>query len=138
MDGMYFRNKVAKYMEGRNGIDTICYAAFAAYFILAFINAFFNLSIIRTAMTLIAVYIVFRIMSKNLAKRRSENAWFMRIISQIKSHGRQLAVRCKEIKTHRYRRCPHCKVMLRLPRKKGSHTVICPRCKERFDLKIII
>jgi hypothetical protein len=31
--------------------------------------------------------------------------------------------------------CPHCKANLRLPRKKGKHSVVCPRCKERFEVK---
>lgn len=135
---MYLKKKMAKFMEGRNGIDTICYAFIAVYFMLTIINAFLNLSILNTAMTLIAVYIAFRMMSKNLARRQAENKKFILIINQGKGHWKQLVMRIKEIKTHRYRRCPQCKIMLRFPRKTGSHKVVCPRCKQRLSVKIFI
>ena len=35
-----------------------------------------------------------------------------------------------------YRRCPGCRVTLRLPKRKGKHTVVCPKCGRRFEVKI--
>ena len=37
---------------------------------------------------------------------------------------------------HVYKKCPHCRAQLRLPRKKGEHDVCCPRCKVTFSVKI--
>ena len=34
-----------------------------------------------------------------------------------------------------YKKCIHCKTVLRLPLKKGVHTVKCPNCKKRFEVK---
>ena len=34
-----------------------------------------------------------------------------------------------------YKKCPKCKQKLRLPLKKGIHTVKCPNCKEKFEVK---
>ena len=34
------------------------------------------------------------------------------------------------------RYCPHCKAQIKLPRKKGKHVVKCPRCRQRFDIKV--
>ena len=42
----------------------------------------------------------------------------------------------RDRKTHVFRKCPACKSVLRLPRQKGKHTVRCPRCQHRFDVKI--
>jgi len=135
---MYLKNKWAKFMEGRNGVDAICYASVGLYFVITFINAFFRLSILNTAMTMIAVYIAFRMMSKNVARRQAENRKFLLFVDQAKGHWRQFILRIKEIKTHRYRRCPECHIMLRLPRKVGSHKVVCPRCKKKVAVKILI
>ena len=34
-----------------------------------------------------------------------------------------------------YKKCPKCKQKIRLPLKKGEHTVKCPKCGNRFDVK---
>lgn len=39
-------------------------------------------------------------------------------------------------KDHVYRTCPECKANIRLPKKKGAHSVRCPRCSTLFDVKI--
>lgn len=39
-------------------------------------------------------------------------------------------------KDHVYRICPSCKANIRLPKKKGTHTVRCPRCGVLFEVKI--
>lgn len=39
-------------------------------------------------------------------------------------------------KTKVYKKCPKCRQILCLPKKKGTHTVHCPECGERFDIKI--
>lgn len=42
----------------------------------------------------------------------------------------------KTDKDHCFRICPECRANIRLPKKKGKHTVVCPRCKCRFEVKI--
>ncbi len=44
--------------------------------------------------------------------------------------------RLKTDKEHCFRTCPECLANLRLPKKKGAHTVVCPRCQCRFEVKI--
>lgn len=39
-------------------------------------------------------------------------------------------------KDHVYRICPACRANIRLPKKKGAHSVRCPRCGTLFDVKI--
>ena len=38
-------------------------------------------------------------------------------------------------KEHIYRECPACGATLRLPRKQGKHTVLCPRCGNKFGVE---
>ncbi len=42
----------------------------------------------------------------------------------------------KTDKDHCFRICPDCRANIRLPKQKGKHTVVCPRCKCRFEVKI--
>lgn len=42
----------------------------------------------------------------------------------------------KTDKDHCFRICPGCRANIRLPKKKGKHTVVCPACKCRFEVKI--
>ncbi len=45
----------------------------------------------------------------------------------------------KKLKTDKYhcfRICPTCMANIRLPKERGKHTVVCPRCKCRFEVKI--
>ena len=40
----------------------------------------------------------------------------------------------KDRNTHMYKKCPKCKQKIRLPLKKGKHTVKCPNCGNKFDV----
>lgn len=45
----------------------------------------------------------------------------------------------KKLKTdrdHCFRICPECRANIRLPKKRGKHTVVCPRCRCRFEVRI--
>ena len=70
----------------------------------------------------------FRMFSKNIVKRRAENEKFCGFFKLRRNMFR-------DRKTHVYRKCPKCKAVLRLPKSRGKHTVVCPRCKERFEVR---
>lgn len=78
--------------------------------------------------TLLIVWIFFRMFSRNIAKRRRENERFCGFFKLMRN-------RVRDRKTHVYRKCPQCRAVLRLPRAKGKHTVVCPRCRERFRVR---
>ncbi|MCB2360497.1 BRcat domain-containing protein [Clostridium estertheticum] len=132
-----FKNKLAQFMYGRYGTDQLYLALIALYFVLIVANAFINSTIIRGIMFAILILIVFRTLSRNIYKRNLENEKFMKFFKPIKSKGSFELRRIKEIKTHRFRKCPHCKKMLRLKRLRGKHTVKCPSCNKEFELRIL-
>ncbi|MBU3175692.1 hypothetical protein KPL47_04860 [Clostridium estertheticum] len=132
-----FKNKLAQFMYGRYGTDQLYLALIALYFVLIVANAFINSTIIRGIMFAILIWIVFRALSRNVYKRNMENEKFIKFFKPIKSKGAFEIRRIKEIKTHRFRKCPHCKKMLRLKRLRGKHTVKCPSCNKEFELRIL-
>ncbi|MBW9152984.1 hypothetical protein [Clostridium estertheticum] len=132
-----FKNKLAQFMYGRYGTDQLYIALIALYFVLVIVNAFISSAIISVLMFAILILIVFRTLSRNIYKRNMENEKFMKFFKPIKSKGSFELRRIKEIKTHRFRKCPHCKKMLRLKRLRGKHTVKCPSCKKEFELRIL-
>lgn len=78
--------------------------------------------------TLLIVTMLCRMFSRNIAKRRRENEKFCGFFKLWKN-------KIRDRKTHVYRKCPSCKAVLRLPKAKGKHTVVCPRCKNRFEVR---
>ena len=134
-----FRERVARFMYGRNGTDALCKALLIVYLILIVINLFlpypYSLFLSITELVL-GGYIIFRTMSRNLWKRRRENQWYLSRIGRIKGFFALQKQKRHDRKTHYFCKCKHCKKTLRLPRIKGRHTVRCPLCNERFDIKI--
>ena len=74
------------------------------------------------------IWMFFRMFSRNIAARRRENDRFCGFFKLCKNKYR-------DRKTHVYRKCPACDAVLRLPKAKGKHFVVCPRCKKRFEVK---
>ena len=79
---------------------------------------------------------VFRCFSRNIYKRQAENAKYLKVTTKIRQFFKRQKNRIKYRKTKVYKKCPSCKNILCLPRKKGRHTVKCPSCSHRFDIKI--
>ena len=145
---MRFRDKLIRFMYGRYGYDKLSFFMFCVYFLIFVIRTFLafssskvtrviSLTLLFASFALLAL-IVFRFLSKNIYARQRENAMYLRISKPVSEFFKRSFNRVRYIKTHRYRKCPHCKIFLRLPRKKGKHTVKCPRCKQDFDVNIVI
>ena len=133
---MKFRDKLIRFFYGRYGNDNLNRFLMILYIIALFASCFFfNIYLYIVPLAIMGV-MIFRMMSKNLTKRYAENQRYLKIASGIKAPFKRSFRRFKDRKTHRYRKCPQCKKTLRLPYRKGSHSVICPCCKNKFDVKI--
>lgn len=130
------RTKFIRFMYGRYGVDQLYYALFAVWGVTAIINCFVNSVILSILGTALAVWMIWRSLSRNIQKRRAENEKFLVLWKPVKSWLILQRDRIRDRKTARYRRCSHCRAIVKLPVKKGKHTVVCPRCRERFDVKI--
>ena len=139
---MGFMQKVQQFMYGRNGFDFFGLFLFIVAFVVSTVNFFiwdYWVSLgIYIFQLLILIYATFRILSKNTYKRGRENARFRRIFDAVKSFFKLQINRIKDIKTHRYRKCRYCKATLRLKRRRGKHTVSCPKCRGEFKVNIVV
>lgn len=134
------RERMWQFMQGRNGIDALYNFLIIVCLVLLLVNLFLT-GIAKLAITIIYTAVfslaIFRYLSKNLYKRRKENADFLRFIKNFKGFFRLQRDRIRDRKTHVYRRCKNCKNVLRLPKKAGQHKVCCPCCSHRFEVYII-
>ena len=131
-----FRERIARFMMGRNGPDQFYHFLVVVCFILVVANIFANSLLLSVLEMAVFIYAIFRLMSRNVYKRQEENRRFLKLFSKPKKFFELQKCKNRDRKTHVYKKCPSCKNNLRLPRVKGEHTVVCPCCKNRFDVKI--
>jgi uncharacterized Zn-finger protein len=132
------KDRIMRFMMGRYGTDQLNKALLVFYFILLIINIFARSIIIYILIWTIVFLFFFRSFSKNFHARQKENQVFLNYWGPINSKSKLILRIFREIRTHRFRRCPQCKTVLRLSRKKGKHTVKCPRCQNKFKVRVFI
>lgn len=130
------KNKLYRFMYGRYGTDTLSKVMFYVYIIWIIVMSIISIfvssvwfSVFYYASTVaMLIWIFFRMFSRNIAARRRENDKFCAFFKLRRNKFR-------DRKTHVYRKCHSCGAILRLPKSKGKHFVVCPRCKKRFEVK---
>lgn len=137
-------SKFRSFMHGRYGMDQLYKGLLYIYLGVLLIALILGRTIdgriyttLSTASLAIVIFAFFRVFSKNIEKRKEENAKWLIFENSIKRQFRLIKNKWNFRKTHIFKRCPKCKAVLRLKRKKGTHTVICPHCKENFKIRII-
>lgn len=121
-------NSLARFMYGRNGVDQLGFVTLWAAIILDVVNLFVRnqvaYSILSAVAMVLTIWMVFRMFSKNLSKRRAENAAYM---NKVVYPLRQALSRSRD-KEHKYFTCPNCRTVCRVPRGKGRIVITCPKC----------
>ena len=123
-------------MGGRYGNDQLGIASMVLCLVLIIVNGFVRSAILYALIMGIMIWSLYRSMSKKIYDRRRENEWFLGIIGKVRSFFNLQKRKFTDRKTHVYRTCPNCKKTLRLPKRKGSHTVCCPCCHNDFSCKV--
>ena len=131
-----FRERIARFMMGRRGPDALYHFTIALTFIIIVINLFVNSLILSLLEFALLFFATFRFLSRNVYNRQKENDVFLKIINKPLGFFKMNKVKHRDRKTHVFKKCPSCKNTLRLPKEKGEHTVVCPCCKHRFNVKI--
>ncbi|MBQ9133882.1 MAG: hypothetical protein IJX64_05060 [Clostridia bacterium] len=126
-----------RFMYGRYGADPLFYALILLYVIFTVLASLFSSLFLLLAYASF-IWAVYRYFSTDIYKRREENRKFLGIWQKIKNYFAYLRDRFRDRKTYRYRKCKYCHAALRLPIKKGKHSVKCPRCQKSFDVHIRI
>jgi DNA-directed RNA polymerase subunit RPC12/RpoP len=122
-------------MTGRYGPDQLGTALIVVALVL---NIAFQVLGVPYGMVIayaLLAFAMFRILSRNIQKRRRENDRFLRFWAPVRSRAKRRAVAFRDRGTHRYFVCPSCKNTLRVPKGRGKLQITCPRCGERFIKK---
>ena len=122
------KEKFYKFMMGRYGTDILNKDILWLTIILVFLNLF-----IRSAIVYILVYALFfvslfRMFSKNVVKRRAENAKYIIYRNKVVKFCTVQFNKIRYYKEYKYVTCKKCKAVIRVPRKKGTRNISCPGC----------
>lgn len=135
------RQWLSRFMAGRYGGDQLNMFMIVAYLVLYFASLITGwarldvLSVILNSIALILLFItLFRMLSRNLERRRAENTRFLQLVRPIHRKLKGCRTRMQD-KEHRYFKCPNCGQQMRVPRGKGRITVHCRSCGATFEEK---
>ena len=129
-----------RFLMGRYGNDHLNFALMLISLIFGICTFFtYGIGDLICSMLQLMVLAVWcmRAFSRNIYKRRAENAVFLRFWSKVKKFFHPVSAFFARLadRRHKYFKCPNCKSRLRVPRHRGKITVTCPRCKNKFDKK---
>ncbi len=131
----------ARFMYGRNGWDQLNQALFRGYLILwvarivfTFLKQGLAVRVCETLLFALTLVIFFRVFSKNLYKRRTENQKWVNWYCGWKNRSAGARARHAD-KEHKYFTCKNCKAICRVPVGKGKIVITCPKCGARINAK---
>jgi predicted membrane protein len=128
-------NWLKKFLYGRYGSDHLSIALLFLSLLLSIVFMFFPATILNYIVYIPFIVFLFRVLSKNIAKRREENNKFLKLWNPILAWFRKKQYRLQDSKTHKHYSCPSCKQEVRVPKGKGKIRITCPKCKMEFIKK---
>ncbi len=124
-------------MQGRYGMDDLnrcLYWSFLVLFILELIIPLRPVKAVLGWVTLaIIIWETFRMLSRNIPKRYSENLKFLDMTAGLRRAMRLNRRKFDDRKTYRYFKCPGCGQEVRVPKGKGRIRITCPKCHQSFE-----
>lgn len=125
------REKFYRFMVGRYGSDQFSRFILIVALVLVVLSMF-GIPFVNTLGLLCMIYAYFRIFSKNIYKRRAENATYLKYEYKVKQKVATFKRDMTQRKTHHIYRCPSCKQKIRIPRGRGKIEISCPKCRHTF------
>ena len=131
------RNGLSRFMYGRNGADQLGLCIIWTAIVLDLISMLVKKngiisSIIGLVTTVMVLWALFRVFSRNLEKRRAENAAFLQKICWPIKRKLNSGKQQRMDKEHKYFTCPNCKTVCRVPVGKGKIVITCPKCRHEI------
>ena len=128
------RNAIQRFMYGRYGNDQLNMFLIGLYLLLYLVYLFTRFDLCYIVGFALLAWSLFRLLSHNIERRRTENTRFLRSINPLLSWLR-LRRTIRRDKEHVYFKCPNCGQQLRVPRGRGNITVTCRSCGASFQEK---
>ncbi len=127
-------NWMRRLMAGRYGGDQLNFALLALYLVFYVLSVLFRSGLLQLLATLSLVWAAYRLFSRQVDRRRAENAKFLETVAPVVRWYNVNKCRRKD-KDHCYFKCPNCGQQLRAPRGKGKISVTCRNCGATFEEK---
>lgn len=126
-----------RFMYGRYGGDTLSKDLIILSFIILMILNFLPRSLrgLEVIAYIPMAVCIFRMFSRNIYKRQQENYKYLKMRNPAMLWFKRKINKARDLKTHKYFKCPNCKQKLRVPRGKGKISISCPKCKNIFKAK---
>lgn len=153
-----FRDRFARFMQGRYGMDRFGQFLSRLTLILILINIFVPSGILWWICLFLIIYMFFRMFSRNTSARYRENEKFLNMTAGIRRffttgkgggflyrvkngwssfwyHLTHLKEEHEKNKGYHIYKCPRCHQKIRIPKGKGHIMVRCPKCGFEFHKK---
>jgi len=130
-----FNRRAAEWLSSRNGADAAANVAAFLAIVLYIVGFVTGASPVIWAALALLVYALFRMMSKDVARRSRENAKFLEAMGPFGIWFSDPTAAWREQRSYKHFACPNCKQRIRIPRGKGKIRVTCPRCHQKFEAK---
>ena len=137
MGGFLYRLRMrfSQFMIGRYGSDELNMFLIILSFVFTLLARLLLNPFVSIVSWILLFLCIFRMFSRNIAKRYNEKQKFLAIKHKFTSW---LAVKrdaWKNRKTHKYFRCKNCRASIRVPRGVGKIRVSCPKCRKEMIKK---
>jgi flagellar biosynthesis component FlhA len=129
------KQTIRSFMYGRYGGDELSKLLLWGGFALYIIGSFAGIPILSLVSLAAYFFVIYRMFSKSIEKRRAENMRYLGVLGRWKTGWSQAAARRQNRKEYKYFKCPKCHSWLRLPHGVGEVAVTCGRCKNQFKMK---
>ncbi|MDD6482927.1 MAG: hypothetical protein PUF65_11790 [Lachnospiraceae bacterium] len=126
------KEKLYRFMSGRNGVDDLARVHSWVVLILLLIGIFTRLGIFSLLALVMMIYMYFRVFSKNTVKRREENQKYLDFRYNRTVSWNRFKKRMGQSRDYRFFKCPLCKQEVRVPKGHGKIEITCPKCHEKF------
>lgn len=128
------REKFVRFMQGRYGNDQLNrFLMFVAMVLL--IISVFGVDICYFLAVAVMVYAYYRMFSKQIYKRSSENQKYLQYEWKVKSILQKKKSQLQQSRTHHIYKCPNCRQKIRVPRGRGRIAITCRKCGHEFIKK---
>ena len=130
------RERLARFMIGRNGNDQLNRFLLLADVVLLLLASLLGGTALGSLLYLLVLALLgltyFRMLSRNVYKRRSENEGYLRRKQQLLSRLRVFKERWRQRKDYKFFTCPSCRAVMRVPRGRGKIRIVCHKCGNTF------
>ena len=123
-------------MAGRNGNDqlnrTLMIASVAVLLLASILRRTALGGVLYILLLAVLGLTYYRMLSRDLYRRRSENERYLRAVEKQRAKFRVLKERWKQRKSYKFFSCPSCKAVMRVPRGRGKIRIVCHKCGNTF------